>query len=165
MTTRAPGDRYRLWPAARPYVRTLMLSALPVPDLPSRHKVRRAARGLGRGCSPWPGMEASGADAARLALLRLLYLQKATRRAVRTRQDEAATMLARVAIETYIAGLYCLYEPGAVARLQNGGLKMLRPMLEFLREDGGILSGVPRDVLEADKPGLASSSRSGRSPG
>lgn len=148
MTTRAPGDRYRLWPAARPYVRTLVLSALPVPDLPSRHKVRRAARGLGRGCSPWPGMKASGADAARLALLRLLYLQKATRRAVRTRQDEAATMLARVAIETYIAGLYCLHEPGAVARLQNGGLKMLRPMLEFLREDGGILSGVPHDVLD-----------------
>ena len=40
-----------------------------------------------------------GADAARLALLHLLYLQKATRRAVRTRQDEAATMLARAAIE------------------------------------------------------------------
>src|SRR6202034_1582113 len=43
---------------------------------------------------------------------------------------------------------YCLYEPGAVAKLQNGQLKMLRPMLEFLREDGGVLSGVPRDVLD-----------------
>jgi hypothetical protein len=93
-------------------------------------------------------MAASGGDAARLALLRLLDLQRAARRAVRSRQDEAATMLARVAIETYITGLYCLYEPGAVARLQSGQLKMLRPMLEFLREDGGILGGVPREVLD-----------------
>jgi hypothetical protein len=92
-------------------------------------------------------MAASGDAAARLALQRLLYLQQATHRAVRSRQDEAATMLARVMIETYITGMYCLYEPGAVAMLQNGQLKMLRPMLEFLREDGGILSGVPRDVL------------------
>jgi hypothetical protein len=57
-------------------------------------------------------------------------------------------MLARVMIETYITGMYCLYEPGAVAKLQSGQLKMLRPMLEFLREDRGILSGVPRDVLD-----------------
>ena len=93
-----------------------MLSALPVPDLPSRLKVRRAARDLARGCYPWPGMEASGADVARLALLRLLYLQQATHRAVRSHQDEAATMLTRVMIETYISGMYCLYEPGAVAK-------------------------------------------------
>jgi hypothetical protein len=89
-------------------------------------------------------MEASGTDAARIALLRLLYLQKATRRAVRSRQDEAATMLARVAIETYITGLYCLYEPDAVEQLQNGGLKMLRLMLEVL----GGTTGIPRDVLD-----------------
>ena len=132
-----------VWPLAR----ILVLSALPVLDLPSRRKVRRTARDLAQGCDPWPGMKASGTDAARLALLRL-YLQEATRRAVRSHQDEAATMLARVAIETYITGMYCLYEPGAVAKLQSGQLKMLRPMLEFLREDGGILSGVPRDVLD-----------------
>lgn len=148
MTTLAPGDRFRLWPTVWPLVRILVLSALPVQDLPSRRKVRRTARDLARGCDPWPGMEASGTDAARLALLRLLYLQQATRRAVCSRQDEAATMLARVAIETYITGMYCLYEPGAVAKLQNGQLKMLQPMLEFLREDGGILGGVPRDVLD-----------------
>jgi hypothetical protein len=93
-------------------------------------------------------MAASGADAARLALHRLLHLQREAHRAVRSRQDEAATILARVMIETYITGMYCLYEPGAVAQLQNGQLKMLRPMLEFLREDGGVLSGVPRDVLD-----------------
>lgn len=148
MTTLAPGDRFRLWPAVWPLVRILVLSTLPVPDLPSRRKVRRAADDLAERCDPWPGMEASGTDVARLALLRLLYLQQVTHRAVRSHQDEAATMLARVAIETYITGLYCLYEPSAVAKLQNGQLKMLRPMLEFLREDGGILSGVPRDVLD-----------------
>ena len=148
MTPRAPGDRFRLWPAVWPLVRILVLSALPVPDLPSRLKVRRAARALARGCDPWPGMAASGTDAARLALHRLLYLQQAARRAVRSRQDEAATMLARVMIETYITGMYCLYEPGAVAKLQSGQLKMLRPMLEFLREDGGVLSGIPPEVLD-----------------
>jgi hypothetical protein len=148
MTPLAPDDRFRLWPAVWPLVRILVLSALPVPDLPGRLKVRRAARALARGCDPWPGMAASGDAAARLALHRLLYLQRATHRAVRSRQDEAATMLARVMIETYITGMYCLYEPGAVAKLQNGQLKMLRPMLEFLREDGGILSGVPHGVLD-----------------
>ena len=148
MTTLAPGNRFRLWPTTWRLVRSLVLSALPVPDLLSRLKVRRAARDLARGCDPWPGMAASGDDAARLALHRLLYLQRATHRAVRSRQDEAATMLARVMIETYITGMYCLYEPGAVAKLQNGQLKMLRPMLEFLREDGGVLSGVSSHVLD-----------------
>lgn len=144
MTTSAPSSRYQLLRAAWPYVRILVLSALPVPDLPSRYKVRRAAYRLARGCDPWPGMAASGADAARLALFRLLYLQQAIHKAVRARQDEAATMLARVAIETYITGMYCLYEPDAVAQLQSGSLKMLRPMLEFL----GGTTGIPRDVLD-----------------
>jgi len=53
-------------------------------------------------------------------------------------------MLARVAIETYITGLFCLYEPDAEEQLQNGGLKMLRLMLEFI----GGTTGIPRDVLE-----------------
>lgn len=120
MTALASGDRLRLWSAVWPLVRILMLSALLVPDLLSRHKVRHAARSLARGCDPWPGMAASGTDAGRLALRRLLYLQQAAHRAVRSHQDEAAMMLARVIIETYITGMYCLYEPGAVAKLQNG---------------------------------------------
>ena len=148
MTTLVQRDRFRLWPEVWPLVRILLLSALPVPDLPGRLKVRRAARNLAKGCDPWPGIAASGTDAARLALHRLLYLQQAVHKAVRSRQDEAATILARVMIETYITGMYCLHEPNAVARLQSGQLKMLRPMLEFLREDGALLSGVPRDVLD-----------------
>lgn len=143
MTTRPSGDRYKLWPAARPYVRVLVLSVLPVPDLVSRHRVRRTARGLVK-CDPWPGMEATGTDAAQLALLRLLALQKDIHKAVRTRQDEAATMLARVAIETLITGLYCLYEPTAVAQLQAEQMRMLPLMVKFM-VDAELLS---RDVLD-----------------
>ena len=147
MTTRPSGDRYRLWPAARPYVRMLVLSALPVPDLPSRHKVRRTARSLVK-CDPWPGMEATGADAAQLALLRLLHLQKATRRAVRSRQDEAATMLARVAIETLITGLYCIHEPTAPGRLQGEALRQLMPMLQFMVDAGLLTADVLADSVQ-----------------
>jgi hypothetical protein len=120
----------------------LVLSSLPVPDLFSRHKVRRTARSLVK-CDPWPGMEATGTDAAQLALLRILHLQKATRTAVRSRQDEAATMLARVAIETLITGLYCVHEPTAVARLQGEAMRQLTPIVGFL-VDAGLLTA---DVL------------------
>jgi hypothetical protein len=143
MTTRPPGGRYRLWPAARPYARMLLLSALPVPDLASRHKVRRTAARLARQSAPWPGKNATGTDAARLALLKLLFLQKETRRAVRSRQDEAATMLARTAIETLITGLYCIYEPEAVAQLEGEQVRMLPLLLGFL-EEADLL---PADVL------------------
>jgi hypothetical protein len=143
MTTRPPGDRYRLWPAARPYFRVLVLSVLPVPDLVSRRRVRRTALSLVR-CVPWPGMEATGADAAQLALLRLLALQKAIHRAVRTRQDEAATVLARVAIDMLITGLYCIHEPTAVAQLQGEQVRMMPLMLKFMA-DAGVL---PRAVLD-----------------
>ena len=88
-------------------------------------------------------MAATGTDAAQLALLRLLHLQKATRKAVRSRQDEAATMLAMVAIETLITGLYCIHEPSAVSRLQGEAMRQLTPMLQFL-VDAGLFSA---DVL------------------
>jgi hypothetical protein len=142
MTPRPPGDRYRLWPAAWPYIRVLALSPLPVPDLATRRKVRRTARSLVK-CDPWPGMEATGGDAAQLALVRLLALQKDIHKAVRTRQDEAATMLARMAIETLITGLYCIHEPTAVTRLQSDQMRQLTPMLEFMMA-AGLLS---KDVL------------------
>ena len=109
----------------------LVLSFLPVPDLAGRLKVRRTARSLVT-CDPWPGMDATGTDAAQLALLRLLFLQKATRKAVRTRQDEAATMLARVAIETLITSLYCIHESAAVA--EAGGRA---------GQDAAALAGLP----------------------
>lgn len=148
MTARPPGDgRYRLWPAARPYVRMMVISFLPVPDLPSRLMVRRAARSLVT-CDPWPGMEATGTDAAQLALLRLLHLQKETRRAVRSRQDESATMLARTAIETLITGLYCVHEPTAPARLQGEAMRQLAPMLQFLVDTGMLTADVLAESIQ-----------------
>jgi hypothetical protein len=88
-------------------------------------------------------MEATGTDAAQLALLRLLALQKDVHKAVRTRQDEAATVLARVSIETLITGLYCIHEPTAVAQLEGEQMRMLPLMVRFM-VDAGLLS---RDVL------------------
>lgn len=131
-----------MWQAARPFVRALVLAFFPVPDLVSRYRVRRTAVGLAT-YDRWPGMAATGADAAQLALLRLLFLQRQARKAVRSRQDEAATMLARVAIETLITGLYCVHEPDAVAKLQGEQMRMLPLLLEYLTDAGVI----PADVL------------------
>lgn len=58
-----------IWRQARPF----LLGALPVVDLPSRYRVRRLAVSLVE-CDPWPGMAATGEDAAQLAILRLRWL-------------------------------------------------------------------------------------------
>jgi hypothetical protein len=62
-------------------------------------------------------MNAASADVAQLAMLRLLWLQRETRRAVRARHREAAVMLARASVETLLLGLYCLREKKAVDQL------------------------------------------------
>jgi hypothetical protein len=127
-----------VWMQAWPF----LLAVLPVLDLPSRYRVRRLAAGLVR-CDPWPGMAATGEDAAQLAILRLRWLQHHTRRAVRGRQDDAAVMLARVS-ETLITGLNCLYEQDAVAKLQAENIRNL-PLLLKLLTDAGV---IPASVLE-----------------
>jgi hypothetical protein len=135
-------ERFRLWRQAAPYVRAVVLSLLPVPDLLTRRRVRRTASALVT-CDPWPGMDATDLDAAQLALLRLLWLQQQTRRAVRGRHREAAVMLARASIETLIVGLYCLHWEGAVAQLNAANAKAMEAMLEYLSDIGLI----PADVL------------------
>jgi hypothetical protein len=142
MSVERPGkDRWwrAVWLQARPFLHAV----LPVLDLPSRYRVRRLAAGLVK-CDPWPGMAATGEDAAQLAILRLRRLQQHTRRAVRSRQDEAAVMLARVSIETLITGLYCLYEQDAVAKLQAENIRNLPLLLKFLTGAGVI----PASVLD-----------------
>jgi hypothetical protein len=89
-------------------------------------------------------MAAAGEDAAQLAILRLRRLQSDTRRAVRGRQVEAATMLARASIETLITGLYCLHQQDAVAKLQAENIRNLPLLLKFLTDAGVI----PASVLE-----------------
>jgi hypothetical protein len=128
-----------IWRQARPF----LIGALPVADLPSRYRVRRLAVNLIE-CDPWPGMAATGEDAAQLDILRLRWLQRDTRRAVRSRQAEAATMLARASIETLITGLYCLHEQDAVAKLQAENLRNLPLLLKFLTDAGVI----PASVLD-----------------
>jgi len=89
-------------------------------------------------------------DAARLALLRLLWLQHQVRRAVRNRQREAATVLARASIETLIVGLWCLHNDRAVRELDAASIKALRDMLTFLSREEivpGQASFLPERVL------------------
>ena len=93
-----------------------------------RQRVRDAARRLVPG-QAWSGTTATEADLARLALLHLLWLQGQTRRAVRARNAEGAALLARSAVDTTIAGLYCLSVPGAAKRYDAGAGKDLKKLL------------------------------------
>ena len=124
----------------------MALAVLPVPDLVTRIRIRRTARFL-IACDPWPGMAATGPDAAQLALHHVLWLQRQTRRAVRSREPEAAVMLARVTIETTITGLYCLHRPDAVAQLQGESLRSLPLLLQFLTDADVIPASVLAECI------------------
>jgi len=137
-----------------PYVRAVTLAVLPVPDLITRIRIRRIAQRL-VACDPWPGMAATGLDAAQLALQRVLWLQRQTRRAVRSRQPDAAVMLARVTIETTITGLYCLHEPDAVTQLQGENLRSLPLLLQFLTDAGVIPGSILADCIARLNMGTA----------
>ena len=52
-------------------------------------------------------------------MLRLLWLQRQTRRAVRGRHREAAAMLARASVEMLFLGMYCLAVPEAVSTAER----------------------------------------------
>jgi hypothetical protein len=84
-------------------------------------------------CEPWPDDDATtGADAAKLALLRLLWLQRQTRSAARHRNGEATVLLARSLVEACILGLYCLHKPDAIPRLKAANIKAMGSMpLDF----------------------------------
>jgi hypothetical protein len=142
--THASGPAGRFWFAKRiwPHARPVILGILPCPDLASRLRMRRTARGLVT-LRTWPGMDATSLQAAQLAMLRLLWLQRQTRRAVRGRHREAAIMLARASTETLILGLYCLHEPKAVSQLHAANIKALGDAFAYF-ESLGI---VPADVI------------------
>jgi hypothetical protein len=61
----AAADRIWFLKRVMPYRRAAVLGFLPYPDLISRPRVRRAARGLVT-LKTWPGMEATSAEAAQL---------------------------------------------------------------------------------------------------
>jgi hypothetical protein len=72
-------------------------------------------------------------------LLRLIWLQQQVRRAARWRQAEAAALLARSATETYILGLYCLYNDDATKALTTKDGEGLRNVLSYVA-DAGLVS-------------------------
>jgi hypothetical protein len=116
-------------------VRTVVLSFLPYPDLRRRVRVRRAAAALVT-CKKWPGDDATGPEAAQLALYRILWLQRRTRRAVRGRRKDEAAVLARLALETCIVGLYCLYSGEAVARLSAANYRAFGKVVDYIADTG-----------------------------
>ncbi|MEH1056893.1 hypothetical protein V6U89_17020 [Micromonospora sp. CPCC 206171] len=130
--------------------RVVLRGVLPYPDLLRRARVRRRARDLATS-TPWPQDEtaATGLDFAQLALLRLLWLQRETRRAVRTRQREAAALLARASMETCILGLWCLHNPTAAGKLRTSEMKTASAMLTFLSSTGLIPDTLIRQAVRA----------------
>jgi hypothetical protein len=108
---------------------------LPYPDLRRRISTRRSAFNLIT-CKRWPGDDATGDDAAQLALLRLLWLQRLVRRAGRARRDEEAALLARSAVDACIIGLYCLHSGTAVAALPAANNRAARRIAGYLTDFG-----------------------------
>jgi hypothetical protein len=104
-------------------------------DLPRRIQVRRAATRMGAG-KPFPDSDATGTEAASIALLRALILQKQTRRTVRMRNREAAAPLARSAVDSCINGRHCLYRDGAVKELDGAENRSVRRVLAYLTDTG-----------------------------
>ncbi|WP_018909369.1 hypothetical protein [Salinispora arenicola] len=132
------------------FVRIVLRGVLPYPDLPRRAQVRRRARVLATR-EPWPRDDAAvtGEDYARLAMLRLLALQRDTRRAVQTRQREAAALLARTAMETCVVGLWCLHAPDAVHKLRQAEVRVAPALLTFLSRTDFLPESVIRDAVRA----------------
>ena len=132
--------REMIWPVLRCMV--------PYPDLPRRRRVRRKARDL-IACEPWPGDNATGDDAAQLALYHLLWLQRETHRAVRWHRSETAALLARESVETYIVGTYCLHTDSAVPRLVAVDSKAARRAVAYLPEAGLVSQAAIDDAASA----------------
>ncbi len=143
-----PPGRFWIIRRAWPYLRPVIWSLVPRPDPVARNRMRRAARKLVT-VDAWPEMAATSDQAAQLAMLRLLWLQRKTRSAVRLRQREASAMLARASIETLFLGMYCLREPDAIGQLHAGNLKALNAGLAYLGELGIVPVTVIRECTAA----------------
>jgi hypothetical protein len=113
--------------------RQLLQGTLPYPDLLRRRRVRRKARRLVT-CKHWPGDDATGMEAAQLALLRLLWLQRLTRNAVGERRAEDAALLARTALESCIVGLYCAYSGDSLAHMSAANYRVTGRTVSYLSD-------------------------------
>ena len=119
-----------------------------------RARVRAAATRL-VGTAPWPGEAATAHDVARLALLRVLWLQKCTRDSAWLGQVEATAHLARAAVEACLVGLYCVYVPAAVDQLNADAAKSIPRLLGFLVKSHVI----EQELLDAAASDLGSGRR------
>jgi hypothetical protein len=82
--------------------------------------------------SKWPGKAATSREGSELALTRLLDLELQTRRSSNLGQYEAAALLARTAVDTCITGLFCLYVPDAIGRLEQDNAKAFDSIFRYL---------------------------------
>ena len=134
-----------LWQIIWPPLRNALL---PYPDIRRRRRIHRAARAL-VAPGPWPGDAASGVDAAQLALLHVLWLQRQTRRAVRRRSHDAAALTARVTLETCFLGVYCLHADDAVKKLAGRDITAIPQLLAYIADDDFISKETIKASAEA----------------
>lgn len=97
--------------------------------------MRRAARALVT-LDRWAGKEATSNEAAQLAILRSLDLQRLTRASARLRQYEAAALLARASIEMAIVGMWAICDDNAIKVLSKDNAysveKLVMPLVGSL---------------------------------
>ena len=121
-------------------------------DRRRRRQVRDAARRLVPE-KAWSAETATENELARVALLHLLWLQEQTGLAARARNSEGAALLARSAVDTVIAGLYCLSVPGAAKRYDAGAGKDLKKLLAQFVTAADVGTEVLDDMLAFLGPG------------
>jgi hypothetical protein len=122
----------------------LLAPFLPYADPRRRRQARRAARRLTDRAS-WPGDDATPAQVAGLALLRLLWLQREAHRCSR-RQAEASALVARASIETCITGLYWLHCEDHIGRARSQNARSFRRLMSPLADGDPIAPGLIDDV-------------------
>ena len=102
-----------------------------------RRQVRIAAKRLVP-AKAWVNNNATADEIARIALLRVLFLQRETRRAARHADEEASVMLARASIETAIGGLFCIYVPEAEKHFDGETFKRIPRLLAGFTKSVGL---------------------------
>jgi hypothetical protein len=127
-----------------PELLNMVRGVLPAADVLRRRRIRAGARKLVV-LDRWPeDADTTGADAAQLALLRVLWLQRETRKAARARLNEATATSARLALEAALQGIYYLHHPDSVSSLKAANAKAAEALLKYMVEDGV----VPQDLVD-----------------
>ena len=117
---------------------------LPAADVLRRRRVRADARKLVV-LERWPeDADTTGADVAQVALLRVLYLQRETRKAARAGLNEATAVCARLALEAALQGIYYLHQPNSVSSLKAANVKAAEALSKYLVDDGFI----PQELVD-----------------